>query len=89
MLRVLPPALIAVAVFATATALARDADQIPPATAQRLSNIVRVIEQEGHAVIPEVRFADGVWNFRVYKRGLEFEIKVDPVTAEILSIRPR
>ena len=71
------------------SAQARDADQIPPATAQPLSAIVRAIEAEGHNVIPEVAFDDDVWNFRVYKSGLEYEIKVDPVSAEILSIRPK
>ena len=75
--------------LAIASAHARGPDQIPPATAQPLSQIVRVIEAEGHTVIPEIVFDDEVWNFRVYKAGLEYEIKVDPVSAEILSIRPK
>jgi hypothetical protein len=72
-----------------ANAQAREPDQIPPATAQPLSQIVRTIEAEGHTVIPEITFDDEVWNFRIYKAGLEYEIKVDPVSAEILSIRPK
>ncbi len=75
--------------LAIASAHARKPDQIPPATAQPLSQIVRAIEAEGHTVIPEIVFDDEVWNFRVYKAGLEYEIKVDPVSAEILSIRPK
>jgi hypothetical protein len=75
--------------LALASAHARESDQIPPATARPLSQIVRIIEAEGHSVIPEIAFDDDVWNFRVYKAGLEYEIKVDPVSAEILSIRPK
>ncbi len=75
--------------LAISSAHARQPDQIPPATAQPLSQIVRSIEAEGHTVIPEIVFDDEVWNFRVYKAGLEYEIKVDPVSAEILSIRPK
>ena len=75
--------------LAIGSAQAREPDRIPPATARPLSEIVRVIEAEGHTVIPEIAFDDGVWNFRVYKAGLEYEIKVDPVSAEILSIRPK
>jgi hypothetical protein len=75
--------------LAVAGAHAREPDQIPPATAQPLSQIVRMIEAEGHTVIPEIVFDDNVWNFRVYKAGLEYEIKVDPVSAEILGIRPK
>ena len=75
--------------LAIAGAHAREPDRIPPATAQPLSQVVRVIEAEGHTVIPEIAFDEGVWNFRVYKAGLEYEIKVDPVSAEILSIRPK
>jgi hypothetical protein len=75
--------------LAVVSAHAREPDQIPPATAQPLSQIVRMIEAEGHTVIPEIVFDDNVWNFRVYKAGLEYEIKVDPVSAEILGIRPK
>jgi hypothetical protein len=84
LLTVLP---IALALTAT-VAQAREPDQIPPATAQPLSAIVRSIEAEGHTVIPEIAFDDEVWKLRVYKAGLEYEIQVDPVSAEILSIRP-
>jgi hypothetical protein len=75
--------------LAISSAQAREPDRIPPATAQPLSQIVQIIEAEGHTVIPEIAFDDGVWNFRVYKAGLEYEIKVDPVSGEILSIRPK
>ena len=89
MLRRLSMTLLLAITLSITSAQARGPDQIPPATAQPLSQIVRVIEAEGHTVIPEIVFDDGVWNFRVYKSGLEYEIKVDPVSAEILSIRPK
>ena len=89
MLRRISVTLLLAITLAIASAHARGPDQIPPATAQPLSQIVRVIEAEGHTVIPEIVFDDEVWNFRIYKAGLEYEIKVDPVSAEILSIRPK
>jgi hypothetical protein len=75
-------------VLAATVAQAREPDQIPPATAQPLSAIVRTVEADGHTVIPEIAFDDEVWKLRVYKAGLEYEIQVDPVSAEILGIRP-
>ena len=89
MLRHLATTLLFAMTLSITSAQALGPEQIPPATAQPLSQIVRVIEAEGHTVIPEIVFDDGVWNFRVYKAGLEYEIKVDPVSAEILSIRPK
>jgi len=81
-----------VACLATAlvagVALARDKDEIPPATAKPLSEIVKTLEKQGHTVITDVDFDDWVWVFGVYKAGLEFELRVDPVSGEILSIRP-
>jgi len=89
MLRRISVTLPIAVVLVYSSAHARPPDEIPPATAQPLSRIVRVVEAEGHTVIPEIAFDDEVWNFRVYKAGLEYEIKVDPVSAEILSIRPK
>jgi hypothetical protein len=76
-------------VVAAGGAAARDKDQIPPANARPLSEIVRVLESEGHTVIPEIRFDDWVWIARVYRRGLEHEIRIDPLSGEILESRPR
>ena len=74
--------------LALGTAHARDKDEIPPATAKPLSEIVRSLEVEGHTVITDIDFDDWVWVVRTYKAGLEFEVRVDPVTGEVLSIRP-
>jgi hypothetical protein len=69
-------------------ARARDRDEIPPANGKRLSEIVLSLEQAGHTVITDVDFDERVWIFRVYKAGFEFEIRVDPLSGEILGIRP-
>lgn len=80
-------ALISVLV-ALGAAQARDKDEIPPATAKPLSEIVESLEAEGHTTITDIDFDDWLWVVRVYKAGLEFELRVDPVTGEVLSIRP-
>ena len=76
-------------IFAAAAADARPRDEIPPANARKLSEIVRTLESEGHTVIPEIRFGEQVWIARVLQRGFEFEIRIDPVSGEILSTRPK
>ena len=80
-------AIIAI-LLAFGTAQARDKDEIPPATAKPLSEIIRSLEAEGHNVITDIDFDDWVWVVRSYKAGFEFEIRVDPVTGKILSVRP-
>ena len=80
---------VAIAILLTsAAALARDKDEIPPANAIRLSEIVGSIEAQGHTVITDIDFDDWVWIVRVYKAGLEFEIRVDPVSGKTLSVHP-
>jgi hypothetical protein len=71
-----------------AAAAAREKDEIPPANGKRLSEIVLSLEKAGHTVITDVDFDERVWIVRVYKAGFEFEIRVDPVSGEILGIRP-
>jgi len=89
MLRRLVATLPIAIVIAVTSAHARKPVEVPPATAKPLSEIVRMVEAEGHTVIPSITFGDDVWIFRVYKAGLTYEIRVEPVTAEILSIRPK
>jgi len=74
---------------AAGAADAREKDQIPPANARPLSEIVRILESEGHTVIPEIRFDDWVWIARVYRSGLEFEVQIEPLSGEILGSRPK
>jgi len=86
--------LIAIAVLTMSlsmpmAAAARDKDEIPPANAIRLSEIIRSLESQGHTVITDIDFDDWQWIVRVYKAGFEFEIRVDPVTGKTLSIDPK
>lgn len=87
--RFLPTVVVIASLLVSATALARDKDEIPPANAKRLSEIVESVESQGHRVITDIDFDDWVWIVRVYKAGLEFEIRVDPVSGETMSVRPK
>ena len=80
--------LVVAANLAVGNAQARDKDEVPPATAKRLSEVIRGVEAEGHTVITDIDFDEWQWIIRVYKAGFEFVLRVDPVTGEILSIRP-
>ena len=76
------------ALLLVGSAAAREKDEIPPANGKRLSEIVLSLEKAGHTVITDVDFDERVWIVRVFKAGFEFEIRVDPVSGEILGIRP-
>ena len=84
----LASALVIASLLAAISASARDKDEIPPANAKRLSEIVAIVEAEGHTVITDIDFDDSVWIVRGYKSPFEFEIRLDPVSGEILGIRP-
>jgi hypothetical protein len=88
MLRSISAVLAFAALFAASGAAARDRDEIPPANGKPLSEIIHSLETQGHRVITDVDFDENVWIVRVYKRGLEFEMRVDPVTGQTLSLRP-
>ena len=89
MRHVLSIAIASLLVFAATSAAARDKDEIPPANAMRLSEIVTSVEKQGHTVITDIDFDDWKWIVRVYKAGLEFEIVIDPVSGETLSVSPK
>jgi len=88
MRRLLLASLAIAHLLAPVAATARDRDEIPPANGKLLSEIVHSLETQGHRVITDVDFDENVWIVRVYKAGLEFELRVDPVTGETLSVRP-
>jgi len=59
-------------------------DETPPANAKPLSEVIKVLEDQGYRTITEVEFEDGVWEIEVHQSdGKEIEIKVDPVSGEI------
>jgi hypothetical protein len=59
-------------------------DELPPANAMRLSEIIKAIEDKGMKTITEVEFEDGAWTVEVHQvDGKELKLKVNPVTGEI------
>ncbi|MFQ5417670.1 MAG: PepSY domain-containing protein [Myxococcota bacterium] len=88
MLRSLRHVALLLVLLATGSAEARDKDEIPPANAKPLSEVIETIEAEGHTVITEVKFDDWTWIVQIYESGLEFEIRVEPLSGEISNIRP-
>jgi hypothetical protein len=61
-------------------------DELPPAGAKPLSEIVKAVEAQGLGRITEVEFEDGVWQIEVHKQdGGELDVRVDPMSGEITS----
>jgi len=89
MSRIVPIAIAFLILSSSSVAPAREKDEIPPANAKRLSEIIESVEAQGHTVITDVDFDDWKWIVRVYKAGLEFEILIDPVSGETLSVTPK
>lgn len=59
-------------------------DELPPANAKPLSEIIKVVEDKGYKVITEVEFDDGVWKIEAHQPGgKEIHVKVDPVSGAI------
>ncbi len=61
-------------------------DEVPPANAKPLSEIIKVVEDQGFRTISEVEFDDGVWKIEAHQRdGKEVHLRVDAVAG---AIRP-
>jgi hypothetical protein len=61
-------------------------DEQPPAGAKPLSEIIKMLEDQGMRDITEVEFDGGVWKIEVHNRdGSEVDVRVDPLTGEIRS----
>ena len=59
-------------------------DELLPANAKPLSEIVKSVEDKGYKIITELEFDDGVWKIEVHRPdGKEVHIKVDPVSGAI------
>lgn len=63
------------------------ASEMPPIDAKPLSEIVRTLEEQGFSPFVEIEFEDGKWEVKVYKEGDKRKLKVDPVSAKIVSDR--
>lgn len=60
------------------------ADEVPPANAKPLSEIIKALEDQGYKTITEVEFEDGVWEIEVHQpKDKEVKLKVDAVSGEI------
>jgi hypothetical protein len=73
---------------ATLSSFAACGGERPPADAKPLSDVVKALEDQGYSTVTEVNIDNGVWEVEAYKDGQERELRVDPVTAKIISDRP-
>jgi hypothetical protein len=61
-------------------------EELPPAGAKPLSEIIKSLEDRGYKNISEVEFEDGAWEIDAHPAdGKEVEIHVDPVAGKILK----
>lgn len=59
-------------------------DELPPANAKPLSEIIKAVEDKGYKTITGVEFDDGVWKIEAQQAGgKEIHVKVDPVSGSI------
>jgi hypothetical protein len=64
------------------------ADEMPPKNAVPLSEIATSLEGQGYSPIVEMSIDKGVWEIEAYSTEGKRELKVNPLTGEILSDRP-
>jgi hypothetical protein len=59
-------------------------DEMPPANAKPLSEIIKAIEDKGLKTITDIEFEDEGWNIEAHQiDGKEIRLKVNPITGEI------
>jgi hypothetical protein len=61
------------------------ADEMPPNNAKLLSEVIRTLEDKGYSPFVAIEFEDGSWEIEVYKAGVKRELRVDPISGEIIS----
>ena len=61
------------------------AGERPPANAKPLVEIINILEAQGYSPITEISMDDEVWEVEAYKNNEERELKVNPVTGQIVS----
>ena len=86
-MRHLKALVLACAIASVAAGAARAdwfSDELPPANAKPLSEIIKAVEDKGYKVISEVEFDDGVWMVEAHQPdGKEVHVKVDPMSGAI------
>jgi hypothetical protein len=81
---VIASAIVAFAFAANAAHADWFSDELPPANAKPLSQIIKAVEDKGFKTITEVDFDDGVWKIEAHQTdGKEITLKVDPMTGEV------
>ena len=63
------------------------ADERPPKDAVPLSSIVKSLEDKGYSPVTEVALEKDRWEIEAYRDGKARELKVNPVSKEIISDR--
>nr|WP_320015957.1 PepSY domain-containing protein [uncultured Desulfobacter sp.] len=63
------------------------AGERPPADSKPIVEIIQTLETQGYAPITEISMDDGLWEVEAYKNNEERELRVNPLTGEILSDR--
>ncbi len=79
-------ALVCATVCMTAVGARADwfSDELPPANAKPLSEIIKAVEAQGYKTITEVEFDDNVWKIEAHQPdGKEVHVQVDPLSGAI------
>jgi uncharacterized membrane protein YkoI len=63
------------------------AAEMPPQNAKPLSEIVRILEEQGYSPIVDIEFDDARWEVEAYNEGVKRELRVDPASGQIISDR--
>lgn len=63
------------------------AEELPPEGSKQLSEIAKMLEDKGYKPVTEASMENGVWEIDAYMNNEERELRVDPVTGEIISDR--
>ncbi|WP_290583142.1 PepSY domain-containing protein [Ketobacter sp.] len=63
------------------------AGERPPAGSKPLVDIIQALEAQGYSPITEISMDNGVWEVEAYKNNEERELRVNPLTGEVVSDR--
>ncbi|WP_062268979.1 PepSY domain-containing protein [Endozoicomonas arenosclerae] len=60
----------------------------PQIVGKPLSQIIKMLEDQGYRPIVDISMDDGLWEVEAYKGDEKRELKVNPDTGEVVSDRP-
>jgi hypothetical protein len=64
-----------------------EAEKAPPADSLALSDVIAALAKADYADIDEVSFEGTSWEVEAWHNGVKRELRVDPLTAEVISDR--